>query len=73
MIKKRATVEGRELGLAEGRELGLEAGIERTKQEVIMSMHEEGYDIATISKIVKVPISKVEQIIRDSNNKTKRK
>ena len=79
LVKKRALedgkelgiAEGKELGIAEGKELGIEVGIEQKEQEVIISMHEEGYDIVTISKIVKVPTSKIEQIIEDLSNRTK--
>ena len=79
LVKKRALedgkelgiAEGKELGIAEGKELGIEVGIEQKEQEVIISMYEEGYDIVTISKIVKVPTSKIEQIIEDLSNRTK--
>ena len=71
LVKKRALEDGKELGIAEGKELGIEVGIEQKEQEVIISMHEEGYDIVTISKIVKVPTSKIEQIIEDLSNRTK--
>ncbi len=61
-------------GREEGKELGLELGIEQKEHEIIMSLYEEGFDPTYISRIVKVDISKVEQIIRDSNNnKIKRK
>ena len=71
LVKKRALEDGKELGIAEGKELGIEVGIEQKEQEVIISMYEEGYDIVTISKIVKVPTSKIEQIIEDLSNRTK--
>ncbi len=66
--------DGREEGKQIGLELGIERGIEQKEQEIIMSMYEEGYELSEISKIVKVDISKVEQIINElNNNKVKRK
>ena len=61
LIEKRALAEGKELG------------IEQNRQEVIINMYKEGYDIADISKIVRVDISKIEKIIENSIVKTKRK
>ena len=53
---------------------GKELGIEQNRREIIMSMYEKGYELSEISQIVKVDISKVGQIIKESNNnKVKRK
>jgi len=54
-------------GLNDGIEQGIEKGIEKTQQEIVLNMHNENYKLEDISKITKLTIEEIENIIK--NNK----
>ncbi len=68
LAKNDGREEGKQIGLELGIERGIERGIEQKEQEIIMSMYKKGYELSEISQILNLNISKVEQIIADSNN-----
>ena len=59
-----AKVEGRVEGRVEGKIEGENQGEEKKEKEVIKNARLEGFSIESISKIVKLPIEKVEAILR---------
>ena len=59
-----ARIEGKIEGKVEGKVEGKKIGVEKVKKEVLKNARLEGYSIEIISKIVKLPIEKVEEILR---------
>ena len=50
-----------------GEQIGMERGIEKNQQNIVLNMYEEKYDIKSISKITKLSIDKIKEIINNRN------
>ena len=65
---EKGLAEGREKGLAQGREEGIaqgrEEGSKQTQKEMISLMHESGMSKEDIARILKMDLSKVEDILK---------
>ena len=59
-----ATKEGREKGLAQGIAQGREEGSKQTQKEMISLMHESGMSKEDIARVLKMDLSKVEEILK---------
>ena len=52
-----------------GKEDGIKEGIEQKENDIILNMFNNKFDLNIISKIVKLPIKRIKEIIKCSNNK----
>jgi predicted transposase YdaD len=59
---------GKEIGIDLGKEIGIDLGIDFKTTEVILNAHNEGLSLDLIATIVKLPVSKVQEIL---NNRLK--
>ena len=50
-------------GLKEGREEGIKEGEAKKEQELVLNMHNKGYDSATIADLLSLNVEKINQII----------
>ena len=55
--------------LKDGIQQGIQQGIQENQKEIVLGMHEEGLSIETISKISKLSVDEINEII-NSNKKS---
>ena len=48
-----------------GEQSGIEKGIEKKENDIVLNMYEEKFDLKSISKITKLSIDKIKEIINN--------
>ena len=51
-----------------GEEKGINIGIEKEKNNMVLNMYEEKFDLKSISRITKLSIDKIKEIINSKKN-----
>ena len=66
MLIEKGKLEGEQIGIQKGEQIGIQKGKVEEKTEFVLTLFDEGFDTASIARLVKLPEEEVVKFLKDN-------